>query len=448
MFNNIATANPIVHLVEFLHSERIEYTQPLPSISLFSGGGLSDLGYEQAGFKVYVQAEIEPRRVELCKRNFPESQVIEGDISETRDKIIETYQELEVGQLQLMNITPPCQGMSSSNPARGQIDNVSARDVRNRLMLEAIPIILTLQPRIVIIENVAQILREKIEVDGEEHEILEIFTDEITENYEVFSSTVQLADYGIPQMRNRAIVVAIHRDLPVLDTLISEKIYPWNAPTHSDKSEDLDSWVTAGEWFDNMPYPPLDSATKEGAHDGCDPLHFVTYYEKEPFRYTWIEDIPPRSGLSAYLNANCRECGFTEVPEGVAYCPECNEPLLNRPHVVKKDGTIRLIKGYSTAYRRIPVDRPTPTITTSSSHLGSNYKIHPWENRVLSIRECADLQTVPRFYDWDYVFENNIAYVARQVIGEALPTWFTYIHGLLLQNLLENQIDSELFARK
>ena len=116
--------------------------------------------------------------------------------------------------------------------------------------------------------------------------------------------------------------------------------------------------------------------------------------------------------------------------------------MLNRPHVVEKNGNIRLIKGYSTAYRRIPVDKPTPTITTSSSHLGSNYKIHPWENRVLSIRECADLQTVPRFFRWDWALETKHIYIMRQVIGEALPSWFAYIQGTVIRDLLSSNFEN------
>ena len=88
----------------------------------------------------------------------------------------------------------------------------------------------------------------------------------------------------------------------------------------------------------------------------------------------------------------------------------------------------------------MPPDRPAPTVTTASSHLGSDYKIHPWENRVLSIRECADLQTVPRFYNWDWALNTQHTYLARQVIGEALPPWFSYLHGSVLQDLLSQRV--------
>ena len=66
-------------------------------------------------------------------------------------------------------------------------------------------------------------------------------------------------------------------------------------------------------------------------------------------------------------------------------------------------------------------DRPAYTITTNSSHIGSDFKIHPWENRVLSILECADLQSVPRFYDWTRAKEQRTLYLIRNLVGEAFP---------------------------
>jgi DNA (cytosine-5)-methyltransferase 1 len=81
-------------------------------------------------------------------------------------------------------------------------------------------------------------------------------------------------------------------------------------------------------------------------------------------------------------------------------------------------------------------DKPAPTVTTNSSHVGSDFKIHPWEHRVLSILEVSDLQTVPRFYDWSNALNEGRTYLIRNVVGEAFPPYFTYLHGMLLRKLL------------
>ncbi len=184
-----------------------------------------------------------------------------------------------------------------------------------------------------------------------------------------------------------------------------------------------------------MRYRPLDAGSNELAHDSDDPLHFVPVYDGD--YYCRVADIPPGSGLSAYDNSICRECGRRDVPKDMVTCSDCGAIMHNRPYVVESDGSARLVKGRHSSYRRMRPDQPARTITTGSSHVGSDYKIHPWENRVLSVRECADAQTVPRFYDWSWAIETQHTYLARQVIGEALPPWFTFLQGRLLRRLLD-----------
>ena len=56
----------------------------------------------------------------------------------------------------------------------------------------------------------------------------------------------------------------------------------------------------------------------------------------------------------------------------------------------------------------------------------------------MSILECADLQTVPRFYDWTRAKENRTLYLIRNLIGEAFPPYFSYLHGIVLEQILSN----------
>jgi DNA (cytosine-5)-methyltransferase 1 len=312
-------------------------------------------------------------------------------------------------------------------------------------MLDAIPVIEALRPRIVVAENVEQVLKEEIEVDGELKRIIDLFKKGLS-GYQLFSGVVQMANYGIPQMRKRAVLVAIHEDEPCLDELQQNSVLPWPRQTHAENPTDgLYPWVALEEWLTKINCETLDARSQETARSERDPMHFVPSYEDDPNRYLWVSEIPPRSGQNAYQNPNCRSCNRQDVPGGLAHCPYCGAPMINRPYV-QKDGTFRLIKGFDSSYRRMYPNRPAPTITTASSHVGSDYKIHPWENRVLSIRECADLQTVPRFYDWTWAIENRQTYLARQVIGEALPCWFAYLHGMVLRDLLNDRVNTDDLA--
>jgi len=81
-------------------------------------------------------------------------------------------------------------------------------------------------------------------------------------------------------------------------------------------------------------------------------------------------------------------------------------------------------------------DRPAPTVTTNTDRVGSDRKIHPWEHRVLSVLEVADLQTIPRSYDWSRALNEERTYLIRNLVGEAFPPYFTYLHGTPLARVL------------
>ena len=433
----------------FLFQKReSDQSNKLPAISLFAGAGLSDLGYGAAGFEFLVHSELEPNRAELCARNFPDSTCVIGNLWETWEEVVSGYQERTEEPLALINVTPPCQGLSSSNPGRGKVADASTSDERNLLLLASVPVLNELKPRIVVVENVPQVLQRVVRVEENEApcKVVEAFERGLGREYRIFPNLVQMADYGVPQDRRRAILVAIRVDELCVKQLEDEHLLPLPRPTHAQVPEDSQlPWVKLEEWLNQMDYPPLDAKSLELARSDSDPLHFVPSYRGD--RYLMVADIPARSGRNAYQNSKCHECGRERVPEGVVRCPTCGELMRNRPYLKEKTGTYRLIKGFKSSYRRMYHDRPAPTITTASSHLGSDYKIHPWENRVLSIRECADLQTVPRFYDWQWAVETRHTYLARQVIGEALPPWFTFLHGQVLRKLLDGEVDPDQLAR-
>jgi DNA (cytosine-5)-methyltransferase 1 len=192
-----------------------------------------------------------------------------------------------------------------------------------------------------------------------------------------------------------------------------------------------------------MGYATLDARTPELA-TGDDPLHFVPSYDEQ--RYRLVKDIPKNSGRSAYENSRCPSCGQASVPVGLARCTACGSPLWNRP-IVRTGKKARLIKGFASSYRRMRPDRPAATITTNSSHIGSDFKIHPSEHRVLSILECADLQTVPRWFDWSGALDLGQTYLVRNLIGEAFPPYFTMLHGKVLLGLLQKaRVDATKLA--
>ena len=395
----IRSATPSLQAVKSFVSreERPDPAVPFTAVSLFAGAGLSDLGYEMAGFRFLVQVEADARRAEIGADNFSGSKWITAIVQDSTDAIVQAYRKASTRRLDLLTATPPCQGMSSSNPSRGkrQTPQAQALEAKNRLMLELIPVAQALQPRVIVAENVRQILTLEVEHDGSKKKVVDLLCEGLPE-YRVFSGVVNAADYGIPQVRKRALIVAVRKDEPWLERTVSSDENPWPRPTHAEQSADgLQQWLSVRQWLEAMQYPALDASCKEKA-SGEHPLHHVPAYGAD--RYRQVSQIPPYSGRSAYENDVCLSCE-RPVAAGLIRCPWCREVMRNRPYV-ENGGEPYLIKGFNSSYRRMNPDRPAYTITTNSSHVGSDFKIHPWENRVLSALECADLQTVPRFYDW------------------------------------------------
>lgn len=427
---------------EFILQDRPATTSSLTAISLFSGSGLSDLGYEMAGFHFAVQVEIDLRRAAIGSDNFPASKWLTCDVRDNGDEIAAVYRQTSSRRLDLLVATPPCQGMSSSNPSRGkrQTPRAKALEKKNRLLLEVIPIARMLKPRIIVIENVRQVLTLEVEHNQKKGTTVEILSACLPE-YDVFPIGVNVADYGVPQVRRRALVIAVHKDEKCGESLVSKNHPPLPSATHGEQTlNGLRPWISIQEWLEGMNYEILDARSEETAR-GSHSLHFVPSYG--PDRYRQISEIPPYSGLSAYDNHKCPTCGQQDVDVELILCPTCDNLMYNRPYV-ERDGRPSLIRGFKSSYRRMNPRRPSYTITTNSSHIGSDFKIHPWENRVLSILECADLQTVPRYYDWSRALRNRTSYLIRNLIGEAFPTYFTYLHGKVLANLLSSSTSMDV----
>ncbi len=435
MTTTAETSRAAEQLKAFLNKKQRRAPADAPTaVSLFSGAGISDIGYELAGFRFCVQVEMEPSRAAIGARNFPESEWIVKDAREANDDIVASYRRKTKKRLSLLVATPPCQGMSSSNPSRGKRKTKKAKlnDDKNTLILSIVPVVQELRPRVIATENIRQILTHTVNRNGKERRVIGLLAEALPD-YTFFETVVNVADYGIPQTRYRALVVGVHSDEKWLRAIEKQEKAPWPKATRASAPvAGRPSCLTAREWFGTMQYAPLSSKSHEEAHNGH-PLHFVPHYEAD--RHLLVSDIPPHSGRSAYENDTCPHCGAHDVPLKRASCVVCDQPMTNRPIVIEEAGP-RLIKGFASSYRRMSSDAPAPTVTTNSSHVGSDNKIHPWEDRVLSILECADLQTVPRCFDWSVAVEGKKTYLIRNVVGEAFPSYFTYCHGQAIRRLL------------
>lgn len=422
-------------LAAFIRGDVKPPQESLPAVSLFSNGGVGDLGYALAGFNFVVHAERDAKRCDVLQANFPRSRVVRGDLHETWPEVVEGYRSAGAERPALLAASPPCQGMSSTNQsAKSNAWRHEVRDDDRNYLYDVIPRVAeALRPRVIVVENVPGILVTGVRDSdtGRVRTVARALLDRMP-GYQEIVVTAQMADYGVPQSRLRTFFVFAARDERWFSNSIEKKRLPFPAPTRGPSR--ARPWITLRKALRAAGFSRLDASSAEEARDDHDPYHFVPIYE--PFRYQWVSLNPPYKGRSCFENLACAKCGKDNAPKVTAKCRRCGLVLPGVPRLTDEDGGVRAVKGRRTAYRRMHPDRPAATITTASGHLGSDNTIHPWENRVLSIRECAFLQTVPatfRLHKGERV-ENDLA---RGIVGEAIPPWFTYQLGSLLRQFLD-----------
>ncbi len=406
--------------------------EKLKYISLFSGGGIGDIGFRNAGYFPIVMNELEENRAEIIKNNYPDSYVVVGDIATHLEEIYEKAMEKLNGERLFMLIaTPPCQGMSKNGI--GTIKKAIREgkrpeiDKRNYLYKYALTLLQSLKPKFFVWENVDRMFNTLLlNENGEEV----LFVDELYMQLEKIGyigrfEIHNMAEYGIPQNRRRTIGIFVDKTL-VTKNFDINKLFP-------EVVLDKEHFITVGETIGDL--PELDSIDKKKAKSDFHPLHYVPV--SRPELYYWISNTKPN--CSAFENNECPKCHYVSEKEDV-FCRQCGK-LLPKP-TVKKDGKYRLIKGFVSTYRRMSADEPAPTITTRSAYACSDKNIHPTQNRVLSLYEVALLFGInPSEYKWTVkkngkeVYANSM--LLRDILGEPVSPIYTKMLGDKLKKIEE-----------
>lgn len=421
----------------------------MKAISLFSSGGIADLAIHKLGIEVLVANEIIDKRALLYKHNFPKCHVFIGDIWNLQEKIISKTNEILKGkELDFVLATPPCQGMSKNGRGkllRGIRDGKKPKfDKRNQLIIPTIQIIKKLKPITVFFENVPQMVNTLIIDENDELiNIIDYIERELGNSYLGGAEVVEFADYGAPQRRSRLITI-YSRDSKLNDYYSNVGSYLPLATHSSEPNKNLKPWVTVRDVIKDL--PPLDGKNKKLATSDI-PYHNVSVLD--PKKYTWISNTPMESSAfdNQCVNTSCgyqnnKTHGSSRDHRGInrangdtpLFCEKCGE-LLPRPYTLKKDGSMRIMKGYTSAYKRMSWDLPASTLTTNLIYPSSDHKIHPEQNRVLSVYEAFRIHTLDE-YNYEWMLEGNgqaSKTLIAEVIGESVPP---KIVELIIQHLL------------
>ena len=405
------------------------------AISLFCSSGIGDLGLKANGVQTIIANELLPERAKLFQANYPECKMFPGDIWNLKDEIISYYKTNYQEPPFLILATPPCQGMSSNGMGKMLSDYRKGLrpkfDERNRLILPTLDIIVALQPEWVIFENVPNMQNTLIYNEaGELVNIIDYIFSRLGSNYVGKAEVVDVADYGVPQNRKRLITV-LSREERAKDYFATYNSFIPD-PTHGREGNLLvQPWVTIRDAISDV--PPIDGRKGKNTLPQFSPLHKVPPLDDK--KYIWVLNTP--EGETAFNNQCINpKCGYqgnqrhgAKNVSGInqacndtpLYCEKCGA-LLPRPYVEDKDGTIRLMKGFGSAYKRMRWDEPASTLTQNFQFACSDNKLHPSQNRVLSIYEALILQSISSY---PYSFEVDGKMVSdgliRDTIGESVP---------------------------
>lgn len=314
-------------------------------VSLFSGCGGMDKGFENAGFHRVWANDFDADAQAVFKLNF-------GDI-DGRD--ITTVPVEDIPDCDIITAGFPCQPFSNAGNRRGVYDE------RGELYLECLRIIESKSPKAVLFENVKGLLSSKHQ-SGKR--LIEVIKEDLEKlGYSVNYKVVNASDYGVPQNRERMILVAFRNDLG------KTFVFP---PVQEDKSRlTLRNILSIPEDVPNQ-----------------------TYWPYSPQAQEMIE----------------------QIPQGGSWKSIPYEKLSPRFQRIRDD-----MKRYHAPnfYRRFSLDEINGTITASAQPENCGIT-HPTENRRYTIREIARIQTFPD----DFLFIDNTTrdiVAMYKVIGNAVP---------------------------
>lgn len=172
-----------------------EADQRFTCVSLFTGGGGLDLGLEAAGFHTALASDIERALCDTIDFNLPRCRTLAADVHELKGRQIK--RDCDLREVDLVAGGPPCQAFS----ILGQRNSFD--DPRGALVYEFVRLIRELEPRAFVFENVPGLLT----VNGGRDwaELVSCFEKET--QYRLYPDIVNSADFGVPQIRKRVIVV-------------------------------------------------------------------------------------------------------------------------------------------------------------------------------------------------------------------------------------------------
>ena len=330
-------------------------------VDVFSGMGCASMGFKEAGFEPVAALEIDPVRCELYRKNVG-IEPIRADVMDVSGADL-----LRAGGLKKKGNfcvvgCPPCQSFSTLADTRGSGKMLG---VRSGYVRQFANLIVEMMPLTVVFENVQGM------VVGCGKSFFQEYVDALeAAGYKTRKRVVNAADFGVPQNRKRIIAVSVRKGaatrvvLDGIDAFLRSKA--GKRRSVRDAIGDL---------------APL----KSGESDSSDPHHRASLHGPRVLE----------------MISKIRKNGGSRKDLPMELWLECHK---------------KISRGADTSYGRMRWDRPSPTITGRCTTPACGRFTHPFDDRGITIREAARLQTIP-----DDACLTEYKTKNEAIIGDAVP---------------------------
>ena len=366
---------------------------PINVVDLFSGAGGLTCGFsykiEKNSFKKtddfnFIFAnEYNEQAAKAFATNFSDIHLIKGDIAKITQNTLSLENISSNIPVDLIIGGPPCQ--SYSTVGKRQYDQ------RAKMYQEYTKMLRFLRPAMFIFENVTGLLSMKNDKGNPVIEDISALFDHITESlgYRLYRKILNAKDFGVPQSRERVFIVGLRKDIN----------YEWTfpSPTHG---QGLKDYVTVAEAISDLPL--VRCGQKKEKYTKATKTDYQLL-----MRGNSLEIFDHECGIyGGRMNTIIKA-----VKEGKGR-PYINELVASG--VLPQE--CYLTSGYNNTYGRLWWHKPSTTITNSLGTPSALRCIHPLQNRALTTREGARLQSMP---DWMRFYGNRHERISQ--VGNAVP---------------------------
>lgn len=372
------------------------------AISLFCGAGGCSLGFKMSGYEIVYATDIDKKAIETYLTNFPETIAENKNIKDIDFKHLLKKLKLQQGELDFLIGGPPCQGFSTAGTRFWD-------DPRNSLLKEYIRCLDEVKPKWFLMENVEGLLTTK---NGDY--IYEASKAFINLGYKIRIDKIYSHEYGIPQRRKRVFIIGNSLGL---DFDIPKPTYPLTGKIFKNSEVTLDRALI------NLPKAThlKDEILKYDSDLKTDKL--FDYYKN------------PKGSVTDHYSPKLSKIQLQRVRHLNQGQTMRDLPIDLQHNSFKKRANRRVMDGTPTEKRggapsgikRLFNSQPSLTITSAATR----EFIHPNEDRMLTIRESARIQTFPD----DFVFCGSQSQKIQQ-IGNAIPPLLAKVFGTYILNNL------------